>query len=136
MLTLLILFFFIFFSLVAPLLKHSASAAVLYPLVVFQALLFSAVLLLVDVSVCPKHTILYVSRPSCSCNDILCNRYISDRLKNLNTVFDNMLCYNIFSASASFRLSSNALLTEKPRSGIALLCESVKAAFATYDRLS
>ena len=42
----------------------------------------------------------------------------------------------LFSASASFSLPSMALFTEKPRSGIALQRESVKAAFATYDRLS
>ena len=41
------------FQLVAPLMKPSAVAAVFYPLVVFQALLLSAVLLLVDVFVRP-----------------------------------------------------------------------------------
>jgi len=49
------------------------------------------------------------------------------------TIIDNTLCYIVFSASASFSLLSSALLTEKPRPGVALLCESVKAAFAKYD---
>jgi len=38
----------------------------------------------------------------------------------------------VFSPSDSFSMPNIALLTEKPRSGIALLCESVKAAFATW----
>ena len=108
-----------FASVVIP----SAFAAAFCPLLPFQAQLLSAILLR-SVS------------PSCSCNGFLCNGYISHRPQNSDTVFHNTLCYNSVLSKWQLLFAQHDIFTKKPRLSTALLCESIKAAFATCDRLS